>query len=62
MQFTEKQLNKFRNLYKETFGDDLSDGEVLRQATALVTLVKLTYKPITKGDFERIKNLKTSCT
>ncbi|MFH1292211.1 MAG: hypothetical protein ABIH87_03365 [bacterium] len=64
MQFTDKQLDSFIALYKKEFGDELSKGEALQKATSLVSMVKLTYVPMTEKDFKEsmeacIKSQKT---
>ena len=51
MNFTDKQLDSFIALYKQLYGDNLSRTKALEQATALVSLVKLTYKPMTKVEW-----------
>lgn len=48
MQLSKEQLEQFKQLYKERFGEELSDKEALDQATNLVNLIKATYKPIRK--------------
>lgn len=58
MKFTEEQLNSFIELYKEQFGETIDRAEAQRQATALVSLVKLTYEPMSKRDFEKYSTLK----
>jgi hypothetical protein len=58
MNFTEEQLNSFIKLYKQEFGKDIDKAEALRQATALVSLVKLTYEPMSKKDFKFYSSLK----
>ena len=58
MKFTEEQLNSFIELYKKQFGKTIDRAEALRQATALVSLVKLTYEPMSKKDFEKYSTLK----
>jgi hypothetical protein len=40
MKFTDEQLNDFIALYQKEFGDNIDRAEALRQATALVSLVK----------------------
>jgi len=58
MKFTDEQLNNFIALYEQEFGKKINHAEALRQATALVSLVKLTYKPMNKKDFkEHAKHL-----
>lgn len=58
MNFTEEQLNNFIKLYKQEFGEEIDQAEALRQATALVSLVKLTYEPMSKKDFKFYSSLK----
>jgi len=51
MNFTEKQLDSFIALYEQQFNEKLTRAKALEQAIALVSLVKLTYKPMTKKEF-----------
>ena len=53
MKFTDEQLNSFIVLYEQEFGERLDRAEALRQATALVSLVKLTYKPMSRNDLKK---------
>lgn len=53
MKFTDEQLNGFIALYESEFGEKLQRAEALRQATALVSLVKLTYRPMSRKDFKK---------
>lgn len=38
-----KSLEKFNKLYRERFGEDLSDTETLKKATALINLYLAVY-------------------
>ena len=58
MKFTDEQLDDFIALYHKEFGDNIDRAEALRQATALVSLVKLTYVPMSQKDFKRYSILK----
>ena len=58
MKFTEEQLNGFIELYKKEFDETIDRAEALRQATALVSLVKLTYEPMSRKNFEKYSTLK----
>ena len=51
MKFSDEQLNSFIALYKREFGVVIERAEAERQAVALVSLVKLTYFPMTKRDY-----------
>jgi len=42
----EELVEKYKSLYKERTGQDLSNEEAFSQAMNLVTLVKQVYKPI----------------
>jgi len=53
MRFTDEQLNSFITLYEQEFGEKLDRAEALRQATALVSLVKNTYKPMSRKDWKK---------
>ena len=57
MKFTKAQLKSFIELYRQEFDEVLSEAEALEQATALVSIVKLTYKPMSKKDFEKYSSL-----
>ena len=45
---TNKYVQKFRELYREKNGRDITDDEALAYFTYLVTLVDAVYKPIKK--------------
>jgi len=53
MNFTDEQLNSFIVLYEQEFGEKIDRAEALRQATALVSLVKLIYRPMSRKDFKK---------
>lgn len=53
MNFTDEQLSSFIKLFKQEFGKDIDRAEALRQATALVSLVKLTYEPMSRKDWKK---------
>lgn len=50
MKFTKEQLDSFITLYEKLYGEKLSPAKALEEATAVVSLVKMTYVPITKQD------------
>jgi len=52
MKFTDEQLNSFIALYKQEFGEKINHAEAQKQAIALISLVKLTYKPMSRKDLE----------
>lgn len=42
---SEKSLKKFKELYKEEFGEELSDQVALDKATRLLNLYRAIYAP-----------------
>jgi hypothetical protein len=52
---SKEQIAKFKKLYKKRFGKDLSDAEAYESAIKLVRLVELTYKPMTKAEYKKLK-------
>lgn len=53
MQISDQQLNRFITLHQEKFGVVLDRESAYEKAIKLLQLVKLTYKPITKNDYEK---------
>jgi len=47
---SEKDINKFQEIYKKEFGKEISKEEALEQGTRLITLMKIILK----------QNMKTS--
>ncbi len=60
MGFTEEQLDSFITLYKNEFGETINRTEALKQATALVSLVKRVYRPMTKAEMKNVITLMNS--
>ena len=52
---SEKQLAEYKKIYKERFGKDITDQEALKQATKLLRLVEITYKPITVDEYKKLQ-------
>lgn len=52
---SEEHLQKFKNLYKKHFNEELSDQDALEQATKLTNLVKLIYKPMTEEEYKKVE-------
>lgn len=57
MMFTEAQLLSFVEMYQREFGETIDRTEAQRQASALVSLVKITYKPMTRSEYLEIIEL-----
>lgn len=52
---SEKYLERYKKLYRDKTGKDISDQEALEQATKLVTLVKAVYQPITVDEYKALQ-------
>ena len=53
MQLTKQQLDEFKKLYSQRFGEDLSDEQAAAKAAKLLGLLQMIYKPLTKEEFEK---------
>lgn len=49
------QIEKFRILYKNRFGIELSREEACEKGIKLIRLVELIYKPMTEVEFEQLQ-------
>jgi len=54
MKISEAQLISFKALYKQHFGEELSQEDALEKALKLVRMMQLVYKPITKDQYQQI--------
>lgn len=43
---SQKAIDEFKTIYKEEFGEDLSDQEALDLSTRTINLFKVIYRPI----------------
>jgi hypothetical protein len=60
---SEKALQEFKKIWREEFGEDISDEKALEEATALLTMFDAIYKPIRKEWVEEYeKDHKTNGT
>lgn len=51
----DKQLAKFKALYKAHFGEDLSPQDALDKAMKLLVIMKIVYKPITVEQYNQVQ-------
>lgn len=51
---SDEHIQKFKRLYKNRFGKELSDAEAREKASALVRFLKIIYKPMTKEEFDEL--------
>ena len=54
MALTEQQIEKFRELCKTHFGDEVSRGEAIEKGMQLVSLMRLIYRPMSEVDLQRV--------
>lgn len=52
---SKEHLQKFRDLYRKTFGKEIPEQEALGKAIQLLRLVEIIYKPMTKEDMARLE-------
>lgn len=55
MKITDERLAQFQSLYRQRFGREISGAEALEQGTKLVHILSLAYKPMTKEEFDRVR-------
>ncbi len=51
---SEEHLKKYQTIYKKCYGEDISREDALEQGTKLINLLKITYKPMTKEEFDQL--------
>lgn len=52
---SKKQLEKFKQLYRDKFGMELTNQDALEKATKLVRLMEIIYKPMSLKDFNKMQ-------
>ncbi len=45
---SEKALAEYKAIYRKEYGKDISDAEALEQATNLLNLMNVVYRPVKK--------------
>ena len=48
MSLSKQAINEFKSIYKEEFGEDISDRKAYELAANLLSLFKIIYRPIPK--------------
>lgn len=54
MKISEAQLTSFKALYKQHFGEELSQKDALEKALKLVRMMQLVYRPITEEQYQQV--------
>lgn len=57
---SQEALKEYKEIYKKEFGKDISDAEALEQATRLLRLIEIIYKPMTKKEFDKVQERRKS--
>ena len=52
---TDKQIEKYKLIYKNVVGEEISTEEVLLKGTTLITLMEKIYTPITREQYEKLQ-------
>lgn len=55
---SDEQVKQFQALYRECFGKKISKEEAYKKGASLLRLVELVYRPMTKKEYEQLKNNK----
>ncbi len=50
----DKHIQEFKSIYKEQFGEEISDAYALEIATKFVDLMEVIYKPMSKEKFDEL--------
>ena len=50
-----EQLDEFKKIYKEKFGEESSDEEARESAEKILSLVKIVYKPTTTEEYKKLQ-------
>jgi hypothetical protein len=58
MSLTEKDINEFKKLCKEHYGEEINDFVAYEAANHLVQMIKAVYKPIPKSQEEEYNKIK----
>lgn len=58
MSLTEKDINEFKKLYKEHYGEDINDFVAYEAANRLLNMIRAVYKPIPKSQEEQYNKIK----
>lgn len=46
-------LQQFKDIWRDEVGTELSEGELIEQATALLTMFDAIFKPIKRDEYEQ---------
>jgi len=49
MEFTKKEMKEFKRIYRQDFGQDISNDRALEMARRVITLFKVICRPLPSG-------------
>jgi len=52
---SDEMITKYQELFRTRFNREISREEALQNGTKLLRLVELTYKPMTEGEYQRVR-------
>lgn len=52
---TDDQIAKFKSIYKQRFGHDLTSAEARERGMSLLRIVKFAYQPITQAELDALE-------
>lgn len=55
MRISEDKIAKFQKIYEERFGKEITEEKAYQKLEIIVRSMQLIYKPMTKGDLEKVK-------
>jgi hypothetical protein len=55
MEVSEDKIDKFRELYEEKYGIELSKDEAAEKAANLARLMKAVYRPMKKEEHKKVQ-------
>jgi len=59
MKLSKKAIDEYKEIYKRKFGEEITDQEAYEQASNLLRLFKVIYRPLPSE--KKNKNSKYSC-
>ena len=62
MYLTDKQITKFQDIYRQTFGKEISREEAISEGIKFVRLMEITYKPMTRREFDKVRRRRKHLT
>ena len=51
---SDEALKEYKRIYKEEFGEDISDEKAIEEGTSLLTLFNVIYRPVKRSWIEAL--------